>query len=145
MIDRSKYMHMRFMYYRYGDRLVEIAPNEFPKQLAIQNRWAMRDDMFLKYDMPFMKYPIDPYNEKFRESITAKMWANLDIGRSLEEMDCEEVEFTILQHHYTKYIKQQRDFPEPDPQKSSPMKEIHSTPHGRGKFTDDPLMKTQAK
>ncbi|MCL2700552.1 MAG: hypothetical protein FWE88_02530 [Phycisphaerae bacterium] len=75
VFDREEYSHYRYRYYRSDDenRLQEITPSEFPKDLAIQNMWLNDESTALLAKM-------DPEKFLFRWSLTARMWLHLETG-----------------------------------------------------------------
>lgn len=75
VFDRSDMSRVRFRYYRSDadNRLTEIQPADFPKELAVQNAWLDDGDAALLADM-------NPGDYWFRHSLTARMWLHLVNG-----------------------------------------------------------------
>lgn len=83
----------RLRYYRQlSTKFEEIKPDEFPKAIATQNMWLSPDaksrgtDNKLHYDLQ-MARDIDPDDEYFHDSLTARVWAHLTTGKDYHEQD----------------------------------------------------------
>lgn len=114
----TDFSKIEFRYYKQNDnRLVEISPETFPKDIAVQNLWLTEDaDKKLVREM-------DPSHAWFRRSLTAKIWWQLTKGKKFYEVHNRDAPETLLKEYKKKY----------SPTSFIPGKEANKTPTADGK------------
>jgi hypothetical protein len=95
----------RFRFYRQTHGvLAEISAKEFPREIATQNLWLSTENGF-RDGRPINQVEIakalDPASIDFRESLTAKIWLQCEMGK--EYNSSENVEKAFLESYLKKY------------------------------------------
>jgi hypothetical protein len=103
MLDIENFS-LQFRFYKYKKKLIEISSKDFPKSVAIQNRWISDGTGLLSSHKTFTKYKIDPNDDFFRYSVTAKIWLRLENGIDFRESRYQEVDKDFLIEYKKKYI-----------------------------------------
>lgn len=103
MLDRENFS-LQFRFYKYKEKLIKISSKDFPKAVAIQNRWDSYGNGLLISQRPFKEYKIDPNNASFRYSVSAKIWLRLEKGIDFRESRYQEVDKDFLIEYKKKYI-----------------------------------------
>ena len=102
VFDRdSDFSYIRFRYYRQDHSvLAEITPKEFPKEIAVQNLWLKKENGFHNDGKPINEIEIaknlDPEDSDFQQSLTAKMWMQLETGKEFYETEHDPVPAEFL-------------------------------------------------
>lgn len=104
MFDSEELENEKLRFYIYKNGLKEISRLEFPKQIAIQNRWIKKLVAGYKHDLPFETYIINPEDKTFRASPTAKIWVILEKGSNLREIMFNEIDEKYLSEYKQKFI-----------------------------------------
>lgn len=105
--DRTDMGNIRFRFYTFAGNgfATEIAPDNFPRQLAIQNMWLTNENGY-RDGKPVNEYEIvaalDPASPDFQRSLTAKMWLCLGKGIRYESNGANP---TFLGEYKEKYLK----------------------------------------
>lgn len=104
VFDRGDMSRIRYRYYRSNseNRLVEISPTEFPKELAVQNLWLDSEE---SEDFKRLQ-KMDPDDYWFRHSLTGRMWLHLVKNVDYFQSDSEDTHPTpqFIAEYKKKYL-----------------------------------------
>ncbi len=108
VFDReSDESRIRFRYFRQDHGvLAEIAARDFPAEIAVQNLWLRRENGFRDgkpIDEVEIAKGLDPENVDFAQSLTAKMWRQLETGEEYYEIQDTPVAVQFLKEFLRKH------------------------------------------
>jgi hypothetical protein len=107
--DRTDMRNIRFRYYFAGESgiLEEIGSDAFPKALALQNMWLSKNNGF-RNGKPINEHEIvallDTESSDFQNSLTARIWAELEAGAPYYESEKRSVDPKLLRQYKAKYM-----------------------------------------
>jgi hypothetical protein len=106
--DRSDFSHIRFRYYaEHGNGFKEIEPNDYPKCIATQNLWlstnnGVRPDGSVVNQLQIAR-DLDPTSRDFQNSLTAKVWMQLETGEEFDDIRCKSAEQSFLEEYINRH------------------------------------------
>ena len=98
---------IRFRYFRQDHGVMaEMAATDFPKEIAVQNLWLKKENGF-RDGTPINEVEIakslDPENIDFQQSLTAKIWMQLETGKEFYEIKDTPADAGFLKEFKEKY------------------------------------------
>lgn len=101
----AKQIRFRYFHQNHG-AMAEIAPKDFPKEIAVQNLWLKKENGFRDgkpIDEVEIVKNLDPGSIDFQDSLTAKIWAQLESGKEFYEIKDTPVAAGFLKNFSEKY------------------------------------------